>query len=164
MVSDLERYYRGERENALICYSESEERRAQGRNERPMREEQKRLAKADRKQRTTERRLQASRPNNPCRAEDSRPRGGRESIISITRSELTSSEPPGNRPDSVSSIVPCGDDYGGTEEEEEEEKEEEEEEEVEHDDSEEKSFDGNDRTNETVSGETDYEVEDHVDF
>ena len=35
MVSDLGRYYRGERNCARICYQESEEGRAQGRSERP---------------------------------------------------------------------------------------------------------------------------------
>ena len=49
MDSDLERYCRGYRENALICYRESEEGRVQGRNGRPMRREQKRLAKTNRK-------------------------------------------------------------------------------------------------------------------
>ena len=47
--------------------------RVQGRKDRPMRKEQKRLAKMDRKRRATERRLQASRQNS---AEDSGP-GGR---------------------------------------------------------------------------------------
>ena len=76
----------------------------------------------------TERRLQAPRQNS---VEDSGLRGGRESTISITRSELTGSEPPGSRPDSVWSIAPRGGDYGGTDEEEE----------VEHDNAEEKSAD-----------------------
>ena len=74
----------------------SEEGRAQGRNERPMRREQKRLEKADRQRRAAERRLQASRPNHPGRVEDSGLRGCREFFI---RSELTSSEPPGSKPD-----------------------------------------------------------------
>ena len=108
------------------------------------------------KQRTTELRLQAPRPNNLYRVKGSGLRGGRESIISVIRSDLTSSKPPGNRPDSVSSIARRGDDYGGTEEEEEEE-------EKGHGGSEEGSVDRKDRTDETVSGETDDEEEDHVD-
>ena len=80
MVSDLERYYRSERDCARIYYQESEEGRAQGRSERPRRREQKRLAKAARKRRAIERRLQGSRQNS---VEDSGPRvrGGRESTI-----------------------------------------------------------------------------------
>ena len=89
MVSDLGRYYRGERNCALIRYRESEVGRTQERSERPRRKEQKRQAKAARKRRAIERQLQA-----PCQnsVEDSGPgsRGGR---VSTTRSELISSEP-----------------------------------------------------------------------
>ena len=80
MVSDLGRYYRSERDCTRIHYQESEEGRAQGRSKRPRRREQKRLAKAARKRRVIERRLQGSRQNS---VEDSGPRvrGGRESTI-----------------------------------------------------------------------------------
>ena len=98
----------------------SDEERAQGRRERPMGKERKLLEKADTQQRVAERRLQAPRPNHLNRADDSGLRGGRDSII---RSELTSSEPPGSKPDSVRSITPKtfdGDDCGETDDEEEE--------------------------------------------
>ena len=85
-----------------------------------MRKEQKRLEKADRQQRAVEQRLQASRSNHSNNVEDSGLRG-RESI---TRSEITSSEPPGSKPDSVWSITPRSfdegeekDDYGETDDE-----------------------------------------------
>ena len=150
MVSNLNRHCRGERE-AMDPWSaaRSEEGRAQGRNERPMRKEQKRLAKTDRQRRAAERRLQAPRPNHPNRVEDTGLRGGRESI---TRSELTSSEPPGSRPDSVWSIAPRGDDYGEMDDWEQV-----------HVDSEEESADGKDCADEAASGETDGDEEDHVD-
>ena len=80
MVSDLSRYYRGERE--------------------PME-----LEKADRQQRAAERRLQAPHSDHSNRVEDSG-LGGRESIIgtSTCEYELTRSEPPGSKPNSVWSI------------------------------------------------------------
>ena len=79
MVSDLERYYRGEREGWRVSHREANNpNRAE---DSDMESHNMRLsAKTDKQQRATEGRLQASRQNS---VEDSGPRGrgGRESTI-----------------------------------------------------------------------------------
>ena len=76
--------------------------RARGREGRPVRKEEKCLAKADRQWRAAERWLQASPPNHPGHVEDSRP-GASESTTGSDSgpggSAPTSSEPIGSEPD-----------------------------------------------------------------
>ena len=143
------------------AYLPSDAERVQGRKNRPMRKRKKRLAKTDRKQRATERRLQAPRQNS---VEDSGSggRGGREST---TRSEHGDSKEESDSDSKVwwkrlaktdgkrlatilsvrskltSSEPPSG----------------------ERDDSEEESADGNNYADEMASGETDDEEGEHGD-
>ena len=83
----------------LVCVSDTD--RAQGRAGHPVLKEKKRLAKVDTQRRAAERRLQASHPSTPNRAEDSRPRGSESTIGSDSGprgSAPTSSEPIGSGP------------------------------------------------------------------